>query len=147
MTAEKRTRIGDWIFENIAGNYIRVYYAKTSDHAIDISAGGSDSIQLQVPFLHRILRFHIYHTDSSYASSVVSLDVQVDRKTANIGGLPKFTDILFSEENIAHDTMAEYFGEGFEFEASTWTLYLATTATHKIFPLFYIQKLGGGNSQ
>ena len=130
--------MGGWTFQRFARN---IYKATRTTAPHSITMTGSDvTTQLQIPFPHRILRMHCYHTDSAYAESDIPMAVILRRRVATVTPA-KFSEDLFNEDNINVSKMTEVFGEGFEYEAGIYDVILNTTSTHLIFPMFYIQKL------
>jgi hypothetical protein len=96
--------------------------------------------QLHIPFPHRWLRIHFYHTDAAYAVSIAELRITLRRELGVMFPV-QFADDLFCEFDMHSVMIIEKFGEGFEYEAGTYNLILNSVDTDLIFPLFYIQKL------
>jgi len=137
-------QLGLWRFERIGRTDIyRVYIANPLRYII--MTGADLTTQLAIPFPHRWLRIHFYHTTNGGGVmppplSNAYLRITLRREVATFD--PNFvSDELFCEFNINHHIIQEQFGEGWEYEAGVWNLILNTTATEFVWPLFYIQKL------
>jgi hypothetical protein len=135
----EKFNVGLWTFERIGKTNIYKVYI-TADPSAIVMTAADVTTQLQIPFAHRWLRTHFYHTTAAYALSLTYLRITIRREVATM--LPvRFSDELFCEFDINSHMILEMFGEGFEYEPSTYNLILNTTATELIFPIFYIQKL------
>ena len=132
---------GFWTIERIGKTNIYKVYITAEPRAIAMPAVAADvTTQLHIPFSHKWLRFHFYHTDAAYAISIQPLRITIRRAVTTM--LPvQFLDELFCEFEITDVIGIEKFGEGFEYEAGVWNIILNTAATELVFPLFYIQKL------
>jgi hypothetical protein len=132
---------GFWTIERIGKTNIYKVYITEEPRAIAMPAVAADvTTQLRIPFAHKWLRIHFYHTTAAYVVATTALRVTLRRAVGVM--LPvQFLDELFCEFDITDVIMIEKFGEGFEYEAGTWNLILNTTATDLVFPLFYIEKL------
>ena len=107
-----------------------------------IAMTGSDvPTQLHVPFPHRFMRFHLYHTDSSDAASNDALSVTIERPAGTVPTLSKFTDQLFKESYIPASKLIEVFGETFEYEECIWSVVLNSTSTDRIYLEIFVQNL------
>jgi hypothetical protein len=138
---ENNIQVGLWTMERIGKTNIYKVYITVDPHAIAMPAVAADVItQLHIPFPHRWLRTHFYHTDAAYVVSLQYLRITL-RRELNTMFPVQFADDLFCEFDINAVMIIEKFGEGFEYEAGTYNLILNTNATDLIFPLFYIQKL------
>lgn len=129
---------GLWTFKRIGKN---IYKATITKSPYSITMTGSDvETELHIPFPHRWIRMHFYHTDSSYAANTTATAVYMKRSAG------KIHPVLFEEYLIAHSALTnskltETFGETYEYEIGTYTLLLNTTTTQLIFPVFYVQRL------
>lgn len=130
---------GKWTFKRIGRNIWKIYLTK-NPYSITMT-GSAVTTQLHIPFAHRWLRMHLYHTDSSYATSVNNLSVTLKRAAGTVHPLNKFEEYLFSEDYVVSSKVTEVYGEGFEYEAGVYSLILNTVTTELIFPIFYVQKL------
>ena len=130
---------GVWTRERIGKN-IWKYHITVSPNSITMT-GAAVETQLSIPFPHRWLRMHFYHTDSAYAASETELSITIKRPVGLVSPA-KFEEYLFHEEKILDSKITEMFGEGFEYERGVWVVSLLSTATDLIFPIFYVQKLG-----
>ena len=130
---------GVWTRERIGKN-IWKYYITVSPHSITMT-GAAVETQLSIPFPHRWMRAHFYHTTSAYVASSDVLDIIIKRPVG-LASPAKFEEYLFAEAKIVDDKVTEVFGEGFEYERGVWVISLSSTATDLIFPIFYVQKLG-----
>jgi len=129
---------GVWTFKRIGKNIYKIYV--TTDPNSITMTGSDVKTQLQIPFPHRILRMHLYHTDSAYAASTDALNV-ILRRSAGTLTPAKFVEDLFNESGITASKITEVYGEGFEYEAGIYDVILNSTSTDLIFPIFYVQKL------
>lgn len=136
---ESQYQVGLWTIERIAKTNIYKVYITVDPHAI-VMTGAIVVTQLHIPFPHKWLRTHFYHTDAAYAVSLDYLRITLRRELGTMFPV-QFADDLFCEFDINALMIIEKFGEGFEYEAGVYNLLLNTTATDLIFPLFYIQKL------
>lgn len=136
----RKTKIGDWIFDNFAQNFIKIYPA-VNDY-IAIPAAATITRELRIPFPHRWNSVHLRHTDSSDDDSNNDLDFTIRRpKTKNTPS--QFEEDMFYENDITDPKISEPLGEKYEREASVYDIVFAGTNTDRIYPVFYIQKLGG----
>ena len=133
---------GIWSFERVGKSNIYRVYVTIDPRAIVMTAANVTT-QLNIPFPHRWLRIHFYHTDAAYATGVANLAVTLTRAVGTMFPVA-FADDLFAEGLLVSSRIIETFGEGFEYEAGSYNLILNSTALHLIFPLFYIQKLETG---
>jgi len=129
---------GVWTFKRIGKNIFKIYV--TADPNSITMTGANVTTQLQIPFPHRILRMHLYHTNSAYAASTNALTI-ILRRSAGTLTPAKFVEDLFNEDGIIVSKVTEVYGEGFEYEAGIYDLILNSTNTDLIFPIFYLQKL------
>ena len=134
-------RIGFWTMERIGKTNIYKVFITAEPRAIAMPAVAADvTTQLSIPFPHRWLRVHFYHTTAAFVVSFEPLRITIRREVTTM--LPvEFLDELFCEFDITDVIGIEKFGEGFEYEAGVWNIILNTVATELVFPLFYIQKL------
>lgn len=133
--------VGLWTFERLGKTNIYKVYITEIPHAVAMPAVAADvTTQLQIPWPHKWLRIHFYHTTAAFGVSLTALRVTL-RRAVGIMFPNEFLDELFCEFGITDTIMIEKFGEGFEYESSTWNLILNTTATELVFPVFYIQKM------
>ena len=104
---------------------------------------GSDVVkELHVPFPHRWIRFHVFRTDSSHAVTYTDLDFKIERAVG--GTFPvRFREVLFKEINMTDYYFSEVFGEGHEYENSTWQITMNGTNTNLLYPMFYVQRISG----
>jgi hypothetical protein len=130
---------GLWTLERIGKSNLYKVYITVDPHAI-VMTGADLVTQLHIPFPHKWLRIHFYHTDAAYVVSMNPLRVTL-RRELNTMFPVQFADDLFCEFDINAVMMIEKFGEGFEYEAGVYNVILNSTATNLIFPLFYVQKL------
>ena len=140
MRTENKKFVNGWTFERVAQNIWKVYRT-TAPHGVTMT-GAAVTTQLNIPFAHRWLRMHFYHTDDSYDASILNLSVTMQRTADTI--LPaNFEEDLFEDTAIVAATSTEVFGEAFEYERTLYDLILDSTVDHLVFPVFYIQKLEG----
>jgi len=139
MTYEKEIdlEIAGWTFKRIGKNIYKIYV--TADPNSITMTGSDVKTQLKIPFPHRILRMHLYHTNSAYAASTNALTI-ILRRSASTLTPAKFVEDLFNGSATA-SKISEVYGEGFEYEAGIYDLILNSTNTDLIFPIFYLQKL------
>ena len=133
---------GVWTFQRIGKNIWKIYITK-SPHSITMK--GSDvTTELHIPFIHRWLRIHFFHTDSSYDAVTGGdrLNILLKR-TAGTLTPQKFEEYLYKETGLTSARITEVFGESFEYESGIHQLVLNSTSTNLVFPVFYIQKLEG----
>jgi hypothetical protein len=134
-------QVGPWTMERVGKTNIYKVYITAIPHAVTMPAVAADvTTQLQIPWPHKWLRIHFYHTTAAFGVSVTAMRVTL-RRAVGVMFPNEFLDELFCEFDITDTIMIEKFGEGFEYEACTWALILNTTATELVFPVFYIQKL------
>lgn len=137
---ESRYHIGLWTFERMGKTSIYKVYI-TADPAAIAMTGAAVATQLHIPFAHKWIRIHFYHTDATIvAVSTAYLRITLRREVGKMFPA-NYLDELFCEFNINQHLIQEQYGEGFEYEACVWTLILNSVATDLIFPLFYVQKL------
>lgn len=140
MSYEKEhdLEINGWTFKRIGKNIYKIYRT-VSPNAITMT-GADVTTQLQIPFPHRLLRMHLYHTTSAYVASSGMLTVTLARRETTLTP-ERFKENVFYESSIPASIITEVYGEGFEYEAGIYELTLNTNSTDLIFPLFYVQKL------
>jgi hypothetical protein len=136
--AEKYS-MGLWTIERVGKTNIYKVYLNADPPAI-VMTGAAVVTQVHIPFVHRWLRIHFYHTDAALAVSQNYLRISLRRELGTMFPA-NFIDDLFCEFEINAVLVTEKFGKGFEYEAGVYNLILTTTATDLMFPLFYIQKL------
>lgn len=134
---------GDFTFWNFAENHIAIYL-KASSKYVSLTGGGTeDKKQLHIPYPHRLIRVILLHTDSSNDDSTDNLDVSFRREKGQMF-LPLLKDDLIESPDEKVSLIVLEFGNGYEYEATTWTLGLAgETASDRVHILAYIQRLGG----
>lgn len=130
---------GAWTFERIGKTDIYKVYLAIDPHAV-VMTGADVMTQLNIPFPHKWIRIHFYHTTAAFVVSLDYLRITLRRELNTMFPI-QFSDDLFCEYYINALMTLEVFGEGFQYEAGPYNLILNTTATDLIFPLFYIQKL------
>lgn len=138
---EGKYQSGVWMIERIGKTNIYKVYLQADPPAIAMPAVAADvTTDLHIPFPHKWLRIHFYHTTAAF---VVSQDYQRITLRREVGTMfpAQFLDELFCEFYVNAVIMCEAFGDNFKFEAGTYHLILNTTATDLVFPLFYIEKL------
>ena len=139
--------------ENMAGNFLgaiwtMVRIGNTNIYKVYITAapngivmtGAAVTTQIAVPFPHRWLRIHFYHTTIAFVASADALAITL-RRPAGAMTPERFSEDLYNVAATVASRITEVFGGDFEYEAGAYDLILNTTATDLIFPLFYIQKL------
>lgn len=140
---EKQEKRGEFNFRHIGGNHIAIYPHKdVHTYSLITMTGAAVTKPIDIPYLHRIVKVVVIHLDSSYAKSVLPLEVKIELEAGRSIFSPKFTDLLFHEADINVAEFIENFGEEFEYEPRTWTLTLKADNTHLVMPILYIQKLG-----
>lgn len=136
---EERYSTGVWRFERVGKTDIyKVYIA--ADARYILMTGANVTTQLSIPFPHRWLRIHFYHTQVAGLPAMGYLRISL-RREVNTFDPNLASDELFCEFNINQHVVQEQFGEGWEYEAGVWTLILNTALNERVAPLFYIQKL------
>jgi len=135
----EKYQVGVWMIERIGKTNLYKVYIELDPHAI-VMTGAIVTTQLHIPFPHKWIRIHFYHTDAAYAVSIALLRITL-RRELNTMFPVQFADDLFCEFDMNSVMIIEKFGEGFEYEAGVYNVLLNSVATNLIFPLFYIQKL------
>lgn len=131
---------GEWIAEHIGKNFWKCYPSGDTHGWVATGSGNVDYHQLPIPRLHRWLRFHGYHTNSTFVLNRSALTLAIERDVGRMFPT-RFSDTLFEQHGIRHAIITEVFGEAFEYEACTWNINFIATAGHYIFPLVYVQLL------
>lgn len=130
---------GIWTMARIGKTNIYMVYVTAAPNGIVMTAADVTT-PLQIPFPHRWVRIHFYHTTVAYVASIDALAIILRRRAGTM--IPvRFSEDLFNGAGIVASRITEVFGEGFEYEPTTYDVTLNTTATDLIFPLFYVQKL------
>ena len=138
---EKQEKIGNFLLRFVGKNHIIVFPHPDIYTNCCIPMTGADvTVEITIPYFHRINKLVLIHLDSSYDKSTDALDVDFECKQGKSTISPKWTDMLFQEDNIAVAEITEVFGEGFEYEPRTWSLTLNTTNTDLVIVVLYIQK-------
>ena len=130
---------GVWIAENIGKNIYKVYPEISGNPYITMT-GSNDDTELPIGSPHRWIRAEFRNADSSNADSGDYCELTISRETTKTKPA-QFSDILFQEYGIIVTHFTEPFGEGYEYEASVWRIRFRSTATNRIYPVLYIQKL------
>jgi len=139
---EFKENIGDFTFWNFADNHIAICLKGSSKYVVLTGGGAEDVKQLQIPYPHRLVKMILRHTDALNADSTDNLDLSIRREVGQMF-LPKMKDHLVDSPDEKNALIIVKFGNGFEYEPTTWTIGLAgETATDRIHFLAYIQRLG-----
>lgn len=135
-------QIGDFKLFNYAENFILAYPFIENEAFATIAAAGSVTLKLQLPYAHRLVKMVIRHTDGSNVASIVALDVQIKREAGSISVNSQAAEHVKEEDDLINENTTILLGEGFEYEASTYSIKFTTTAAHHIHLLVYLQRLG-----
>jgi len=135
---EKKEDIGDWTFESVGRNYVKIY-PKVSPHGITLT-GSTKGTELIIPYLHRLVRITLHQTNSSYVSADSWGSVFIYKK-AGKNKPQKHEEYIFGRDGGLDAWMTEIFGNGFEYEAGTYNIDILGADTNIIFPVIMIQKL------
>jgi len=128
-----------WTMVRIGNTDVYKVYITAAPNGIVMTAADVVT-QLAIPFPHKWIRIHFYHTTVAYVASVDALAIILRRRAGTL--TPEtFSEDLYNEAAVVASRITEVYGGDFTYEAGTYDLTLNTTATHLIFPLFYIQKL------
>jgi len=120
----------------------KVYFESTTSKTRYIGMTGSAVTKhLKIPFPHRWIRFQLVHTTSSDVLNNTAFSIEIYKRQGGIFPT-NFKDHLFRAYDLTPQSMGEWFGEGWEYESGEWTIILNGTNTRRIYPLFYIQKIG-----
>jgi hypothetical protein len=137
---EDHYQSGVWMMDRIGKTNKYKVYITVDPNAIVMTAADVVT-QLHIPFSHKWVKIHFYHTTAAYVASTDALAI-ILRRTAGTLTPVRFSEDLFNEPVIVASRITEIFGEEFQYEAGTYDLTLNTTATDLIFPLFYVKKTG-----
>jgi len=90
-----------------------------------------------VPIPHRLVRVEVKHVDASNADNSTSTAYIFSRIDPDSGTntIMDANPALITSEHLAP------FGEGWEYSSGVYRFSANTTATHRIYPSFYIQEL------
>lgn len=132
---------GDFRLWNFAENQILVTL-KTTEKYVSMT-GAEVTKQLIVPFAHRIVKIIMRHTTTADVDSIDPLDIQIRRDVGQISDMPALKDILQTQADLVDSAITLTFGEGFEYEPTTWILSFNATATDRVYIMIYLQRLGG----
>ena len=138
MTREASFNSGNWRFERYSGNRYFAYYVATSDNTI-AQTGSDVTIQLTVPFPHRLIGFDIHHMSSAYADSADQLNISIKRTL--VASFPARAQVNLYTDSLFNADGTEKFGETFEYPPATYDITLNTTSTDKALLIFYFQLL------
>ena len=130
-----RYNYGGWTFEHVGKNLWKIY-PDVEPHEV-IMTGADVPKELFVAFTHRLKRMHFYHTDSSYAASIDSLLIRVERSAGTLNP-SRFEEYLYNNEHIIKSRISLVFRE-LDYEASLWKFTFNTTTTDVIFPVIYVE--------
>jgi len=97
--------------------------------------------ELHIPWAHRWNSTHFRHADSSNDNSTDQLDIVIQR-TEGKNQPAQFAEDLLRIDNFTGVIRTDLWGEMFEREASVYDIILNSTSTDRIYPVFYVQKLG-----
>lgn len=136
---QRTFKLNGWQYENIGKNLWRIY-RQASPYSITMT-GSNKTTQLRIPWMHRWVRLHLYHTDSSKDASTDELDVILRRGVGTIPPILDFVDDLYARADITQSKIIKVFGEDYKFEASTWSIILNSTSTDLVFVLVYVEQL------
>lgn len=99
--------------------------------------GATQTIRLDLPVAHRLMRLELKHTDNTDADSTDAFEYRWRRK-----GINDLYTTLRGDPAASANSVIEHFGVGYESEGREYILYLnPTTATDRIYPTLYIQLL------
>ena len=130
-----RYNYGGWTFEHIGKNIWKIY--PTVEPNSVTMTGADVTRELYVGFMHRLLRMHFFHTDSSYAASTDSLLVRIERSAGTLNP-SRFEEYIYNNENLIKSRISLIFRE-LNYEASLWKFTFNTTTTDLIFPVIYLE--------
>lgn len=133
--------IGDFELFNFADNHIVATLKGTTKYLT--MTGAEVTKLLQIPYPHRLVKMILRHTSSADVDSIDPLDIQIRRDTGKIEINSVLKEILKTEADLVDSAITITFGDGFEYEASTWTLGFNSTATDRVYIQIYLQRLGG----
>jgi len=141
MNGQKYYNEGGWRFDNICKNIWKIH--RHPVNYIDITADYTDvTTELHIKFPHRWNSMHFRHTDNADDDSTSALAITINRPVGK--NVPaQFQEDLFYEIGIKTARITELWGEKFEREQSTYNIVLNTANTDRVYPVFYIQNLGG----
>jgi len=130
---------GLWTF-NRAGNELWRTFVSKVPHGFSMT-GSNVSKQLVIPFTHKLLRVHFYHTDNAYAANVTSTAFSLKRAVGEIGDLEYFEDVIINEATLTDSRAMFTFGDCFKFDSCVWTFVMNTSNGHIVYPLVFIEAL------
>jgi len=141
MVGQTYYQEGLWRFDNICKNIWKIF-----PHPINyiaMAAGYTDqTTELHIKFPHRWISTNFRHTNNADVNSTNALTIII-RRPANKNIPAGFEEDLYNEINIKASKITELWGEKFEREQGTYDLIFNTANTERVYPVFYVQNLGG----
>lgn len=135
--------MGDFIGFNFAENHFVCYLNKAPTARYVTLAGSTEAIaMLNIPFSHRLIKILMRQsTATSSADGGTEHSIQVRRDYGAISSCSTGKEILMTQNCLVDPVNVLIFGDGFEYEATNWTLAFTGVSTYKIHPVIYIQRL------
>jgi hypothetical protein len=142
--SEKQLNIdaGDFVLERYAGKFYKATLKLPvgANYAAMLGAGTDVTKNLIVPFPHRWQSTHFTHHTSADADSNGALNILI-RRPKGKNTPSQFEEDLIRIPNIVTARKSDTWGESFEREASVYDIIMDSTATDRVYPVFYLQRL------
>ena len=142
--SEAWTNTDGWRFQRITAecNHYIVFVDPNFNANNAIAMTGADvTKQIRIPFAHRVNKIVLVHLSAALALSADALNIDFGSSNGS-DYVQKLKDSIWTETASTISKFTEVFGDGYEYEARTWTLTLNSTATDLIIPVIYVQLVG-----
>lgn len=138
---EQREKFSNWKSKLAYGNVYRLI-PTTADGCITCTDTNVDT-KITLSARHRLIKMQItYMTDAYVLEEGTSYLVQLYRAQGDIEDSPHAYDMIYDNGWLVGHSFEKKFGEGDEFEETTFTLRVRGTETYKIAVLLYVQVEG-----
>jgi len=132
---------GTWHFDLVGKNIWKISYRGAANITYITMDGTAITTELHIPFAHRWNSTHFRHTDNTNTESTAGLNFTI-RRAAGKNQPAQFEEDMLYLFVFTGSKRSDLWGEMFEREASTYDIIFETTTAHRVYPVFYVQKLG-----
>lgn len=131
----------NWIAKRAYGNTWRLT-PNTADRCITMT-GAAIETKISIKARHRLVRLELTLMSATYVKCETSiLDAVLYRKQGEVEGTQYHEDIVYDNQGDMGSLNKKWFGEGYEYEDSKFTLLLNGTSTYKVTVVLYVQVEG-----
>lgn len=127
----------NWLVKKAYGNVYRLT-PSTTDRCITMTGAAVDTT-LRLSSKHRIVKLEISNLTSAYAETIGMVYIKLFRPQGKVEDAQYFSDTLWENNYDIAGKMTRKFGEGDEYEETTWTLRIIAESTNKMAVAIYVQ--------